>query len=86
VGLPRSALAASSTNGSSLTPHGTFRINEYIIGQQLDDALAAGQDLVVTYPFADGTVTDWVQAEALWYVLASVVQSSSRALLIFSCA
>jgi actin-related protein 9 len=45
---------------------GTAGANDYIVGAALDDALAAGQDLLVSYPFAEGTIRDWAQAEALW--------------------
>jgi actin-related protein 9 len=43
-------------------------VNDYLIGAQLDEALAAGQDIAMSWPFADGDVRDWTQAEALWYV------------------
>lgn len=43
-------------------------VNDYLVGAQLDEALAAGQDVVLSWPFADGDVRDWTQAEAIWYV------------------
>jgi len=43
-------------------------LNEYIVGKQLDDLLAAGEDLEIVWPFADGEVSDWTAAEALWLV------------------
>jgi actin-related protein 9 len=51
---------------------GLFKANDYLVGSTLDDALAAGQALDVSYPFIDGTIRDWVQAEALWYVVAGM--------------
>ncbi|KAJ3720941.1 actin-related protein [Lentinula raphanica] len=45
-------------------------VNDYLVGTQLDDALAAGQDIAISWPFADGDVRDWTQAEAIWkYIL-----------------
>ena len=43
-------------------------VSDYLVGPQLDDALAAGQDVSISWPFADGDVRDWIQAEAIWYV------------------
>ena len=45
-------------------------MTDYLVGSQLDEALAAGQDVEVFWPFADGEVVDWTQAEALWCVVA----------------
>lgn len=44
------------------------KVNEYIVGQQLDDALAAGEDIIVSWPFENGDIKDFYEAEALWYV------------------
>ncbi|KDQ26981.1 hypothetical protein PLEOSDRAFT_1066270 [Pleurotus ostreatus PC15] len=53
----------------------TALVHDYLVGSQLDEALAAGQDIAVSWPFADGTVRDWVQAEALWkYALFNQLQ------------
>lgn len=41
-------------------------VNDYIVGAQLDEAIAAGQELVISWPFIDGGVKDWTQAEAIW--------------------
>jgi hypothetical protein len=43
-------------------------VNDYLVGAQLDEAIAAGLDIVISWPFADGDVRDWTQAEAIWYV------------------
>ena len=50
-------------------PNPAAKVNDYLVGTQLDEALAAGQDVSVSWPFADGNIRDWTQAEALWYVL-----------------
>ncbi|KAF8634661.1 hypothetical protein AX17_004130 [Amanita inopinata Kibby_2008] len=45
-------------------------VKDYLVGAQLDEALAAGQDIIISWPFADGDVYDWTQAEAIWkYVI-----------------
>ena len=84
VGLRRNASGdfANGTNGVQLKPASSSRIstlphysapnagvNDYLVGTQLDEALAAGQDILISWPFADGDVRDWTQAEAIWYVL-----------------
>jgi hypothetical protein len=45
-------------------------VTDYIVGQPLEEALAGpdANDIVVSWPFLEGEVTDFVQAEALWYV------------------
>ncbi|KAI0319639.1 actin-like ATPase domain-containing protein [Amylostereum chailletii] len=62
--------SASTSRAASALPQPhplpSARVTDYLVGTQLDDALAAGHDLVVSWPFADGKVHDWVQAEALW--------------------
>ncbi|KAL0953504.1 hypothetical protein HGRIS_004730 [Hohenbuehelia grisea] len=73
------SLAASSSNTrvSSLPFHtsSTAQIHDYLVGTQLDDALASGQDIIVSWPFADGDIRDWIQAEAIWkYVLFNRLQ------------
>ncbi|KZT53406.1 actin-like ATPase domain-containing protein [Calocera cornea HHB12733] len=42
------------------------RVREYLVGAQIDEAEAAGDELEYFWPFAAGDVGDWVQAEALW--------------------
>ncbi|KAH7926438.1 actin-like ATPase domain-containing protein [Leucogyrophana mollusca] len=64
--------SASTSRASSLPhqPSSTAKVNDYLVGTQLDEALEAGQDILVSWPFADGDVRDWTQAEAIWkYVL-----------------
>ncbi|KAH7872993.1 actin-related protein [Lentinula edodes] len=68
----RTETGASTSRASSLPlvapPNAT--VGDYLVGTQLDDALAAGQDIAISWPFADGDVRDWTQAEAIWkYVL-----------------
>ena len=43
------------------------RVSNYLVGKNLDDALNAGEDLEISWPFERGDVDDWVQAEAIWY-------------------
>ncbi|KAF9258915.1 actin-related protein [Marasmius fiardii PR-910] len=80
VGIRKNALNGDlATNGPSQAIPSTSRIsslpqssnsnlsvNDYLVGTQLDEALAAGQDIALSWPFADGDVRDWTQAEALW--------------------
>ncbi|EIW79189.1 actin-related protein [Coniophora puteana RWD-64-598 SS2] len=68
---------SSPARASSLphqpSPHA--KVNDYLVGTQLDEALASGQDVAVSWPFADGSVRDWVQAEAIWkHVLFTQLQ------------
>ncbi|KAH7105895.1 actin-like ATPase domain-containing protein [Auriculariales sp. MPI-PUGE-AT-0066] len=69
AGLRRSRdmqpVAASSRAGSSVLAK-QRSVSEYIVGKQLDDLLAAGEDLQIVWPFANGEVSDWAAAEALW--------------------
>ncbi|KAJ7050524.1 actin-related protein [Mycena amicta] len=61
VGLRRDALTAT--------------VKDYLVGTQLDEALATNSDIVVSWPFAEGYIKDWTQAEALWkYVLFNQLQ------------
>ncbi|KAI6112731.1 actin family [Pisolithus sp. B1] len=53
----------------------TAKVNDYLVGTQLDEALATGQEILISWPFADGDVRDWTQAEALWkYVIFNQLQ------------
>jgi actin-related protein 9 len=54
-------------------PSPSAKVHDYLIGPLLDEALEAGQDIIVSWPFAGGDVRDWTQAEALWYVCSSSV-------------
>lgn len=77
VGLRRTTTNGENTNGDAPTEPSastskltgpSAKVTEYLVGAQLDEALASGQDIDVFWPFADGDVSDWTQAEALWYV------------------
>ncbi|TFK51660.1 actin-like ATPase domain-containing protein [Heliocybe sulcata] len=58
--------AASTSSTMSITPSASAKVNDYLVGAQLDNALVEGEDIVVWWPFAEGDVSDWTQAEALW--------------------
>jgi actin-related protein 9 len=60
---------------SSLPQHvyPAAKVNDYLVGTLLDEALAAGQDIAISWPFADGDIRDWTQAEAIWYVLKVMI-------------
>ncbi|KAH9840137.1 actin family [Rhodofomes roseus] len=75
VGLPRSLLNGANGNAqsgpsTSKAANGTTvpnaKVTDYLVGAQLDEALAAGQDIVEYWPFAEADIVDWTQAEALW--------------------
>ncbi|KAG2053699.1 actin-related protein [Suillus hirtellus] len=69
--------SASSSRASTLPsqPSPSAKVHDYLVGSQLDEALEAGHDIIVSWPFADGDVRDWTQAEALWkYVLFHSLQ------------
>ncbi|EMD38882.1 hypothetical protein CERSUDRAFT_151620 [Gelatoporia subvermispora B] len=62
------AVASSSTTSAP-------QIHDYLVGAQLDEAISQGQDLTISWPFADGSISDWTQAEAIWkYVLFNQLQ------------
>jgi actin-related protein 9 len=63
-----SASTSTSRAPSAAPQPQTLKVTDYLVGHQLDDALAAGQELVISWPFADGHIYDFMQAEALWYV------------------
>ncbi|KAI6044260.1 actin family [Pisolithus marmoratus] len=67
--------SSSSLNRLPYHSNPTAKVNDYLVGTQLDEALATGQDILVSWPFADGDVRDWTQAEALWkYVIFNQLQ------------
>lgn len=79
VGLPK-ALLANTTNGDAQSTPSTskavngiavpnVKVTDYLVGNQLEEALAAGQDIVEYWPFAEADISDWTQAEALWCVV-----------------
>ncbi|KAF9564275.1 actin-like ATPase domain-containing protein [Agrocybe pediades] len=69
---------ASTSRATSAFPQtsvATATVKDYLVGSQLDEALANGQDLIISWPFADGGVSDWTQAEAIWkYILFTRLQ------------
>jgi actin-related protein 9 len=69
---------ASTSRATSIFPQTaipTAAVKDYLVGIQLDEALTNGQDIIVSWPFADGGVRDWTQAEAIWkYVLFNQLQ------------
>ncbi|KAJ7880321.1 actin-related protein [Mycena olivaceomarginata] len=68
---------ASTSRASSLPQNGqrNATVKDYLVGSQLDEALATDPDIAISWPFADGDVRDWTQAEALWkYVLFNQLQ------------
>jgi len=77
VGLPSHSNGANGINGDAQDGPSTSKspttaaatkatVGDYLVGTQLDEALAAGQDIAIYWPFAEGDVADWTQAEALW--------------------
>ena len=63
---------ASTSRATSIllqTAKTNTSVSSYLVGSQLDEALASGQDISVFWPFADGEITDWTQAEAIWCVM-----------------
>jgi actin-related protein 9 len=66
-GLAEGGLSAANSRAASAAPQSQNpKITDYLVGPQLDDALAAGQEIVVSWPFSDGEIKDFMQAEALW--------------------
>jgi hypothetical protein len=43
--------------------------SSYLVGHFLDEYELAGEEPEIFWPFRDGIISDWVQAEALWYVI-----------------
>ncbi|KAI5121491.1 hypothetical protein M0805_006529 [Coniferiporia weirii] len=88
VGLRRAQVdEVSAPAVQSNRPHA--KVNDYLVGRQLDEALAAGQDIVVSWPFAEGSIKDFYEAEAIWkHILFTLlglkrVMNESPALLTF---
>ncbi|KAF8920710.1 actin-related protein [Mucidula mucida] len=64
-----------SSSRAPSQPPPTAGPNEYLVGTQLDEALAAGLNVAVYWPFQDHPITQWAQVEALWkYVLFNQLQ------------
>jgi actin-related protein 9 len=66
-GSGEAGLSAANSRAASAAPQSqNLKVTDYLVGPQLDDALAAGQEIVVSWPFANGEIKDFMQAEALW--------------------
>ncbi|KAJ7695092.1 actin-related protein [Mycena rosella] len=68
---------ASTSRASSLPQSGqrNAAVKDYLVGSQLDEALSTDPDIAISWPFADGDVRDWTQAEAIWkYVVFNQLQ------------
>ena len=44
------------------------KVNDYLVGRALDEALSSGQDIDIIWPFVDGDIKNFEAAEALWSV------------------
>ncbi|KAI0820353.1 actin-like ATPase domain-containing protein [Trametes gibbosa] len=67
VGLRRNAVTQNGEEGPSTSKAvGSAKVTDYLVGAPLDQALAAGQDISVFWPFAEGVINDFTQAEAIW--------------------
>lgn len=78
-----------SSRAASQPARSPLKVSDYLVGTQLDDALAAGEDITVLWPFADGEIRDFVQAEAIWLVYlfamhACILITSSRKYVLFN--
>jgi actin-related protein 9 len=69
---PNSTNHTVASPGRASSPHSESSavVNDYLVGSGLDDALATGQDMAISWPFADGDIRDWTQAEAIWCVIS----------------
>ncbi|KAG6850774.1 hypothetical protein H0H93_008812 [Arthromyces matolae] len=67
--IPTAKTIQNTTRISALPQHfePNASVDDYLVGTALDEAIAAGQDVSVSWPFADGDVRDYTQAEAIWY-------------------
>jgi actin-related protein 9 len=50
----------------SAAPTPQLHVSDYIVGGQLDELLAAGEDIEISWPFASGEPQNWAAVEALW--------------------
>ena len=69
---------ASTSRAASVFPLPKASVKDYLVGSQLEDALAKGEDILISYPFADGDVKDFMQAEAIWYVVPDFISYWKR--------
>lgn len=50
-----------------LSPVPSAKVSDYLVGQQLDDALASGENVEIYWPLDEGDdIRCWAQVEALW--------------------
>ncbi|EGN96560.1 hypothetical protein SERLA73DRAFT_111155 [Serpula lacrymans var. lacrymans S7.3] len=74
-GIGRSSASTSRASSLPYQTNPSAKVTDYLVGAQLDEALEAGQDIAISWPFADGDVRDWIQAEAIWkYVIFNILQ------------
>ncbi|CAE6460282.1 unnamed protein product [Rhizoctonia solani] len=74
VARRKNAVAPKEENSAEGEAPKPLRPSSYLVGPQIDEALANGEELDIFWPFEGGdkagAVSDWTQAEALWkYVL-----------------
>lgn len=46
----------------------SLKWSDYLVGTALDEAEAAGDNLDISWPFADAQINAWAQVEAIWCV------------------
>ncbi|TIA93633.1 hypothetical protein E3P99_00027 [Wallemia hederae] len=56
-----------------------LRPSSYLVGQQLQDSLQAGEQLEISYPWRDGRIQDWIGAEAIWKYTLKQLLGNARA-------
>jgi actin-related protein 9 len=70
VARRKNAAAPKEENAAEGEAPKPLRPSSYLVGPQIDEALANGEELDIFWPFEGsdkaGAVSDWVQAEALW--------------------
>ncbi|PBK99350.1 actin-like ATPase domain-containing protein [Armillaria gallica] len=65
----------ASTSRAPSQPPQKASVNDYLVGAQLDEALASGQNIHVFWPFEGENIQEWTQAEAIWkHVLFNQLQ------------
>ncbi|CAG8718356.1 2322_t:CDS:2, partial [Acaulospora colombiana] len=66
VGLRRSNILGASTSDGINSKSLSARVSDYLVGSNLDDALENGDSVEIYWPFSDGKIVNWPQAEAIW--------------------
>ena len=56
-----------------------LRPSSYLVGQQLQDSLQAGEQIEISYPWRDGRIQDWIGAEAIWKYTLKQLLGNARA-------